>query len=357
MIQSENSKKEILLFMAGLMLALLMASLDNTIVSTAMPQITGSLKGLLYYSLPFTSYLLFSTVVIPIAGKLSDLFSRKIVMLSGLSIFLISSVLCGLSVNYFMFVVCRGFQGIGGGILTSGVFILTAEYFPQRERGKYIGMLASMYGLASLIGPIAGGLITEYLSWRWIFYINMPIGLFSFFLIYKFVPEFRNPSASRRLDVKGVIIFLLAIFPLLLGITETGKLIEWGSPLMFGLFILSAVMFIWFFQIRKGNGVAAVAYWVITQQNIQGIRFLLVFRIYRFIRHHSIRPFSFTNYTKKRGSFHGDGNAANDSFDDSRKYNRRFSCFKISKIPGAWWSCISALFMRNYFNDFRGNAN
>lgn len=251
MINNEKTAKEIFSVMSGIMLALLLASLDNTIVSTAMPQITSNLKGLLYYSLPFTSYLLFSTVVIPIAGKLSDLYSRKNVMLTGLVFFLIASMLCGMSGSFLVFVFFRGLQGVGGGILTSGAFILTSEYFPQRERGKYIGMLASMYGLASLIGPIAGGLITEYLSWRWVFYVNIPIGLCSFLLMYKNVPHFRHRTESKKLDIKGIVVFLLAIFPLLFGISESGKLIEWGSPLMIGLFLTSAIMFILFVKIEK----------------------------------------------------------------------------------------------------------
>lgn len=251
MIKDEKNAKEIFSVMSGLMLALLLASLDNTIVSAAMPQITNTLKGMLYYSLPFTSYLLFSTVAIPIAGKLSDLYSRKNVMLSGLIIFIISSALCGISVSFFTFVLFRGFQGIGGGIITSGAFILTSEFFPQRDRGKYIGLLVSMYGLASLIGPIAGGLITEYLSWRWVFYVNIPIGFCSFFMMYKFVPHFRHLTESKKLDMKGIVLFLLAIFPLLVVITETGKLIKFASLLMYFLIIISTVMFILFYRIEK----------------------------------------------------------------------------------------------------------
>ncbi|HPS13515.1 MAG TPA: MFS transporter, partial [Prolixibacteraceae bacterium] len=149
--------------MAGLMLSLLLSALDNSIVTTAMPRIVTDLNGMAHYSLPFTSYLLFSTVVIPIAGKLSDVFGRKVVVLWGLILFMITSALCGLSVNMTMLIVFRGLQGACGGILASSAFIIVSEIFSPKERGKHIGVLASMYGLASLLGPVAGGLITDYL--------------------------------------------------------------------------------------------------------------------------------------------------------------------------------------------------
>lgn len=237
--------------MAGLMLSLLLSALDNSIVSTAMPKIIADLNGMEYYSLPFTSYLLFSTVVIPIAGKLSDVLGRKIVVLWGLILFLVTSALCGLSVNMGMLILFRGLQGACGGVLASSAFIITSEIFPPGERGKYIGILASMHGLASLLGPVTGGLITDFISWRWIFYINIPIGLSAFFLLQKNIPLLRHTETHQGLDIKGILVFLCAIVPLLICFTEGGNLLPWASPLVVVMFLFSAVMLVLFLRLEK----------------------------------------------------------------------------------------------------------
>lgn len=244
--QNENSQKKVSLTMAGLMFCLLLSALDNSIVSTAMPQIIKDLHGLRHYSLPFTSYLLFSTVVIPIAGKLSDVFGRKKIVLWGIVLFMLTSLLCALSVNMGMLIAFRGMQGACGGVLASSAFIITSELFPPQERGKKIGILASMHGLASLLGPLAGGLITDYLSWHWIFFVNIPVGLVAYFLLKKNLSRMKHPDSSDQLDLKGILVFLLALFPFLLCFAEGGKMLKWGSPLMFALFALSLIM-LWLF--------------------------------------------------------------------------------------------------------------
>jgi len=251
MIQKNNSAAKIRTIMTGLMLSLLLAALDNTIVATAMPKIINDLQGMKFYSLPFTSYLLFSTVVIPVAGKLSDVYGRKIVVLWGMILFLITSILCAFSMNMSMLIVFRGFQGACGGVLASSAFIITSELFPPEDRGKYIGILASMHGLASLLGPITGGLITDYLSWRWIFFINIPIGLISFQMMKKNLPEMKHSANERKLDLKGISLFLLTMFPLLFCFTEFGKLLTWKSPLLYILFSTSFFMFFWFVLTEK----------------------------------------------------------------------------------------------------------
>jgi EmrB/QacA subfamily drug resistance transporter len=250
-----NSKdlieKNVPLIMTGLMLCLLLSALDNSIVSTAMPQIIRDLNGLRHYSLPFTSYLLFSTVVIPIAGKLSDVFGRKTVVLWGIVWFLASSLLCALSWNMTALIVFRGFQGACGGVLASSAFIITSELFPPRERGKKIGMLASMHGLASLLGPLTGGVITDNFSWHWIFFINIPVGIVALLLLKKHLDLMKHPDQSNGLDVKGIMVFLLAIFPFLFCLAEGGKLVNWGSPAMLGLMLFSILMLVWFVRIEK----------------------------------------------------------------------------------------------------------
>ncbi len=251
MSQKNISISNVTSIMAGLMLSLLLAALDNTIVATAMPKIINDLQGMNYYSLPFTSYLLFSTVIIPIAGKLSDTFGRKRVVLWGMTLFLIMSILCAFSVNMIMLIIFRGFQGACGGVLASSAFIITSEFFPPEERGKYIGILASMHGLASLMGPITGGIITDYLSWRWIFFINIPIGLIAFKLLTKNLPEMKHQENAIKPDIKGILIFLMTMFPLLFCFTEIGKLFDWRSPILYILLSISIFMFIWFIKTEK----------------------------------------------------------------------------------------------------------
>jgi EmrB/QacA subfamily drug resistance transporter len=237
--------------MTGLMLCLLLSALDNSIVATAMPQIIRDLNGLQRYSLPFTSYLLFSTVVIPIAGKLSDVFGRKKVVLWGIVWFLVSSLLCAISWNMTALIVFRGLQGACGGVLASSAFIITSELFPHRERGKKIGMLASMHGLASLLGPLTGGVITDNLSWHWIFLINIPVGIVALLLLKKHLALMKHPDHDNGLDVKGILVFLFAIFPFLFCLAEGGKLLHWGSPVMLGLISFSILMLVCFIRIEK----------------------------------------------------------------------------------------------------------
>jgi MFS family permease len=247
----EFSQKKVSLTMAGLLFCLLLSALDNSIVATAMPQIIQDLHGLRHYSLPFTSYLLFSTVVIPVAGKLSDVFGRKKIVLWGIVLFLLTSVGCAFSMNMGMLIVFRGMQGACGGVLASSAFIITSELFLPQERGKKIGILASMHGLASLLGPLAGGLITDYLSWHWIFFLNIPIGLVAFFLLKKNLSRMKHPDSSDQLDLKGILVFLLALFPFLFCFAEGGKMLMWGSPLMMALFALSLVMFWLFVRLER----------------------------------------------------------------------------------------------------------
>ncbi|MCT4614201.1 MAG: MFS transporter [Marinifilaceae bacterium] len=236
--------------MAGLMISLFLSALDNSIVATAIPKIIKSLGGMKYYSLPFTSYLLLSTVLIPIGGKLSDIYGRKKIMTISIIAFIISSVLCGLSQNMIMLIAFRGLQGASGGVVASSTFIICSSIFPPRQRSKYIGIMASVHGLASILGPVIGGLLTDYLSWHWIFFINLPIGIVAVYFIKRYIPILEK-SKNEELDYKSIIYFLLAIVPILICLTELNKSIPFGSIIFISIVIFSTIFLILFIANEK----------------------------------------------------------------------------------------------------------
>lgn len=236
--------------MAGSMLTLFLAALDNTIVGTAMPKIIRDLHGMEHYSWPFTSYMLFSTVILPISGKLADIYGRKKITLLGISIFAVSSVLCGLSRNMIELSVLRGFQGVGGGICISSAFVIVSELFPMGKRAKYIGLITSMFALASIMGPGTGGIITDHLTWRWVFFINIPLCAAAFLLIFKNLPVIIHHDESRKIDIAGVAFFIFAMFPMLFVIIRVGSK-SILSPEMIGLTVFSITALAVFLYIEK----------------------------------------------------------------------------------------------------------
>ena len=237
--------------MLGVMLGVLLSALDSSVVGTAMPKIISDLNGMSQYTWPFTAYMLCSTIIIPISGKMADSYGRKLIYLSGIVIFLISSMLCGLSQNMIQLIMFRGAQGLGGGIILSSAFAIVGEIFTPRERGKYMGFTASMFGLSSLLGPSLGGFITEAFGWRWIFYINIPLGIIALLTVFFALPSAGEDLEKKRIDYPGLIVFIIAIVPFLLGFTWAGNEYEWLSPRILGMFGFSIVMFVIFYFIEK----------------------------------------------------------------------------------------------------------
>jgi EmrB/QacA subfamily drug resistance transporter len=245
------AKNQINLVMAGLMVGLLVAAFDYSIMVTAMPKIINSLNGMEYYVWPFTSYMLSSTIAIILFGKISDIYGRKNVLIAGITIFVLSSILCGLATNMFDFILFRGIQGIGGGILISLPFIVVGEIFSPIERAKYMGILASVFGLADVMGPILGGVITDTLGWRWVFFINIPIGIAAVALILYSLPNIKLPDIRKVIDYSGIITFTLSLSSMFIAITIAGDINKYPISEIAGLFIFSIVMFMLFIMAER----------------------------------------------------------------------------------------------------------
>jgi EmrB/QacA subfamily drug resistance transporter len=221
----------------GLMLVMLMAALDSTIVATALPTIAGDLGGLNHISWVATSYLLAQTVVVPLYGKLGDLFGRRIVLQVGLVIFLIGSALCGLSTSFVELVVFRAVQGLGGGGLMVSAQAAIGDVVAPRNRGRYQGIFGAVFGFATVVGPLIGGAITTSLSWRWIFYVNLPIGVLAIVVLTATLPAGAQ-RAHHSIDYVGTALLSLALVALVLMVTLGGTTYPWGSA---SIFILAAV--------------------------------------------------------------------------------------------------------------------
>ena len=244
----------------GIAIVFLLSALDQTIVATAMPRIIAELNGLALYSWVTTAYLLSSTVMVPIWGKLGDLFGRKPVLLAGITIFLAGSWLSGLSGEFgelpllgggmVQLIVFRAIQGIGGGALFTTAFAIIGDLFPPRERGRMAGMFGAIFGLSSTVGPLIGGYFTDHgtvtlaghvvAGWRWVFYLNLPLSLLSLFMILVKMPKMSH-HAKGRIDFLGAGLIIATFVPLLLALTFGGHDHPWGSPLVLGLFAGSAV--------------------------------------------------------------------------------------------------------------------
>lgn len=245
-----NKQKNII--MLGLTLSVLLAALDSTIVSTAMKNITNDLNGLDLFAWPLTIYMLFSTIITPISGKLADTFGRKLFFMIGAITFLVGSVLCGLSQSMIQLIIFRAIQGLGCGILMANTFAMIGDIFPPAERAKNSGIAYSAFGLASIIGPLLGGTITDHFGWRWIFYINLPIGFLFITLILITVPTIKNESTARRsVDYAGTAVLIAALIPMLLAFTWAGKKYQWSSPVIIYMFAFSAIMLIVFGLIER----------------------------------------------------------------------------------------------------------
>src|SRR5690606_9980811 len=219
----------------SVMLTMLLGALDQTIVSTALPTIVGELNGLEHLSWVVTAYMLAATVGMPIYGKAGDLFGRKRVFLFAIGVFLVGSVLCGMAQDMTQLILFRALQGIGGGGLMISAHAIIADVVPARERGRYMGMMGGVFGLASIAGPLLGGFFTDQLDWRWIFYINLPLGAVAL-ATAALVLRLPRPSGPRpRLDYAGTVLLAAASTCIVLFTSWGGGEYAWSSPVIIGL--------------------------------------------------------------------------------------------------------------------------
>lgn len=248
------------LTLIALLIVFLLAALDMTILSTAMPRIVAELDGLELYAWVSTSYMLASTVLVPIYGKLGDLYGRKRILVIGITIFLLGSVLCGISGEFGtlpllgdgmqQLIIFRAVKGIGGAALFTSAIGIIADLYPPLQRARFMGLFGAIFGLASIIGPALGGFLTDFASvtwfgleiagWRWVFYVNIPLGLVSLFMIIKKTPPL-NTGTGGKIDYLGAALLLVAFVPFLLALTWGGNQYAWTSVPLLSMFFASVV--------------------------------------------------------------------------------------------------------------------
>src|SRR2546428_3312054 len=250
MPQGEVTTRIKVLATAGVMLALLLAALDQTIVGTALPRIVAELNGLDRYSWLITGYLVASTVVVPIAGKLGDLFGRKPFLIAGMIGFVAASALCGVAQDMTQLIVFRIIQGLFGGMLFASAFTVLGDIYTPAERARIQGLFGGVFGLSAIVGPVVGGFLTDNLGWRWVFFVNLPVGLLGVLVVTAFLPFVRTRASWRDIDFVGSAALAGGLIPVLVALS-VAKDQGWTSFEVLGLLAFGGAMLIAFFMIEQ----------------------------------------------------------------------------------------------------------
>ncbi|MEJ2287587.1 MAG: MDR family MFS transporter [Deinococcales bacterium] len=231
--------------LGAVLLTMFFSSLDQTVVSTAIPTIVSELHGFSIYAWLVTAYMMASAVTVPLYGKLSDMYGRKPFFVFGLSVFALGSILSGQSQTMLELILFRGLQGIGAGAMLTMPRATIGDIFNPRERGQWMGVIGAVFGLASVIGPTLGGWITDSIGWRWIFYINLPVAALAIAGVVFALPSVRV-EARLKLDWRGSLLLVVGLVPILLGFTWAGGRLAWTSPELIGLFLVGLVFLVLF---------------------------------------------------------------------------------------------------------------
>lgn len=249
---TELSGRQKAIIMGSVMIGLFVSAMDQTVVSTATPRVVAELGGLNLYSWVFTSYMLTSTTLVPVVGKLGDMYGRKPLFMGGIAVFMLASVLSGASQTIEQLIIFRGLQGVGAGLIMANSFTIIGDLFTPAERGKYQGLFSGVFGLASILGPFIGGYLTDNISWRWVFYVNIPIGIVALPALYFGLPAARSFGVRRSIDYLGTVTLILATVPLLLACVWVGeRRYALFSPVTLGMFAFSALMVLAFIRAER----------------------------------------------------------------------------------------------------------
>ncbi|AIQ11112.1 MDR family MFS transporter [Paenibacillus durus] len=238
------------LILTGVLLATFLAAIEGTVTGPAGPAIAGDFKGMQWLSWIFTAYLLAMAVTTPIFGKISDLFGRKPVFLGGTAVFLAGSLLCAVSQSMEQLVAFRALQGMGAGALIPVTFTIIGDIYSIEERAKTQGMLSSVWGISSLVGPLLGGYVVDYLSWRWVFVFNLPFGLLAIVFIARYLKEDRI-RRKTEIDIFGVLLFAAGMGALLFGLSTGGQNFSWNSPLLIATLAASVLLLAAFWAVER----------------------------------------------------------------------------------------------------------
>ena len=244
------SRSQVILATLGVAMALLLAALDQTVVGVAMPRIVSDLHGIELYAWVTTAYLITSTALVPVAGKLGDMFGRKPFMLAGMVGFIAASALCGLSQNMIELVLFRGLQGVFGGVLFASTFAVMTDLFPPEQRARMSGVFGAIFGLSSVIGPSLGGLLTDGPGWRWVFYVNIPLGVVATILVATQLPRVRSQARLRDIDFVGTALLIAGLTPLLISLSMLRDH-SWFSIQVLGLMGLAGFLLGAFFVAER----------------------------------------------------------------------------------------------------------